>query len=170
VRGNHSIEVHQGWRTEESFQTAKNEVGLDQYQVRRYDAWYAHVTLTMTCPNRAVLDAVIDALVAFDERLRSRPQEQMLWDWDNTWLELTDEADSDAGGTIILGVAWYDRAFFEDRKVAWFGAMHQRIYQQIGVPLEQVEVSHYLAAEFATWTPEPTPAPQTTDVLTGATA
>jgi SRSO17 transposase len=32
---------------EESVQTAKNEVGLDNYQVRRYDAWYAHITLGM---------------------------------------------------------------------------------------------------------------------------
>jgi SRSO17 transposase len=36
------------WAVEESFQTAKNEVGMDQYQVRRYDAWYAHITLAMT--------------------------------------------------------------------------------------------------------------------------
>lgn len=35
------------WAVEESFQTAKNEAGLDQYQVRRYDAWYAHITLSM---------------------------------------------------------------------------------------------------------------------------
>ncbi len=35
------------WAIEDSFQTAKNEVGLDQYQVRRYDAWYAHITLAM---------------------------------------------------------------------------------------------------------------------------
>lgn len=35
------------WAVEESFQTAKNEVGLDQYQVRRYDAWYRHITLAM---------------------------------------------------------------------------------------------------------------------------
>jgi SRSO17 transposase len=35
------------WAVEETFQTAKNEVGLDQYQVRRYDAWYAHITLAM---------------------------------------------------------------------------------------------------------------------------
>jgi hypothetical protein len=35
------------WAVVESFQTAKNEVGLDQYQVRRYDAWYAHITLAM---------------------------------------------------------------------------------------------------------------------------
>ena len=28
------------WAIKECFQTAKNETGLDQYQVRRYDAWY----------------------------------------------------------------------------------------------------------------------------------
>jgi SRSO17 transposase len=33
------------WAIEESFETAKGEVGLDQYQVRRYDAWYRHITL-----------------------------------------------------------------------------------------------------------------------------
>jgi SRSO17 transposase len=35
------------WAVEEGFQIAKNEAGLDQYQVRRYDAWYAHITLAM---------------------------------------------------------------------------------------------------------------------------
>ncbi len=35
------------WAVGECFQTAKNETGLDQYQVRRYDAWYRHVTLAM---------------------------------------------------------------------------------------------------------------------------
>lgn len=35
------------WAIEESFQTAKGEVGLDQYQVRRWDGWYRHVTLAM---------------------------------------------------------------------------------------------------------------------------
>jgi SRSO17 transposase len=33
------------WAIEESFHTAKGEVGLDHYQVRRYDAWYRHITL-----------------------------------------------------------------------------------------------------------------------------
>jgi SRSO17 transposase len=36
------------WAVEETFQTSKNEVGLDHYQNRRYDAWYAHITLAMT--------------------------------------------------------------------------------------------------------------------------
>jgi SRSO17 transposase len=32
---------------EEAFQTGKGECGLDHYQVRRYEAWYRHVTLAM---------------------------------------------------------------------------------------------------------------------------
>jgi SRSO17 transposase len=35
------------WAIEETFQTGKGQVGLDQYQVRRYDAWYRHITLAM---------------------------------------------------------------------------------------------------------------------------
>jgi SRSO17 transposase len=35
------------WAIEETFQTAKNEVGLDHYQVRRYPGWYRHITLAM---------------------------------------------------------------------------------------------------------------------------
>ena len=35
------------WAIEESFQSAKGEVGLDQYQVRRWDSWYRHLTLAM---------------------------------------------------------------------------------------------------------------------------
>lgn len=35
------------WMIEECIQTAKNEAGLDHYQVRGYRAWYAHITLAM---------------------------------------------------------------------------------------------------------------------------
>lgn len=35
------------WRIEECFQQAKNEAGLDHYQVRAWRAWYAHITLAM---------------------------------------------------------------------------------------------------------------------------
>lgn len=35
------------WAIEECFQAAKNEVGLDQYQVRRFDGWHRHITLAM---------------------------------------------------------------------------------------------------------------------------
>jgi SRSO17 transposase len=35
------------WMVEECFQAAKNEAGLDHYQVRDYTAWYRHITLSM---------------------------------------------------------------------------------------------------------------------------
>ena len=44
------------WAVEECFQAAKDQVGLDHYQVRRYDAWYRHVTLVLVA--QAFLAAV----------------------------------------------------------------------------------------------------------------
>jgi SRSO17 transposase len=35
------------WVIEETIERAKGEVGLDQYAVRRYDAWYRSVTLAL---------------------------------------------------------------------------------------------------------------------------
>jgi len=35
------------WAIEESFGEAKGTVGLDQYEVRRWQAWYRHVTLAL---------------------------------------------------------------------------------------------------------------------------
>jgi SRSO17 transposase len=35
------------WHIEECSQQAKNETGLDHYQVRTWRAWHAHVTLSM---------------------------------------------------------------------------------------------------------------------------
>jgi SRSO17 transposase len=35
------------WAIEETFELGKGEVGLDDYEVRRYDAWYRHITLVM---------------------------------------------------------------------------------------------------------------------------
>jgi SRSO17 transposase len=35
------------WAIEESIQSAKGEVGLDQYEVRRWPGWYRHVTLAL---------------------------------------------------------------------------------------------------------------------------
>jgi SRSO17 transposase len=58
------------WAIEEGFQQAKNEVGLDHYEVRRWPGWYRHITLallahaflvvtrtTVTSGNRAKGDA-----------------------------------------------------------------------------------------------------------------
>jgi hypothetical protein len=51
------------WSVEETFQFAKNETGLDHYQVRKYTAWYRHITLSM-------LAAAFLAVTARAERVR----------------------------------------------------------------------------------------------------
>ncbi len=35
------------WTVEECFEAAKGEVGLDHYEVRRYEGWYRHITLSL---------------------------------------------------------------------------------------------------------------------------
>ncbi|WP_446226232.1 IS701 family transposase [Nocardia sp. IBHARD005] len=35
------------WAVEECFQAAKDQCGLDHYQVRKWDPWYRHITLAM---------------------------------------------------------------------------------------------------------------------------
>jgi SRSO17 transposase len=35
------------WAIEESFESAKGEVGLDHYEVRRWPGWYRHITLAL---------------------------------------------------------------------------------------------------------------------------
>lgn len=49
--GNHPIEVHHGWHSqesfEESFQAGKGRVGLDQHQVRRWTSWHRFTTLAL---------------------------------------------------------------------------------------------------------------------------
>lgn len=61
------------WAVEDCFQTAKTEVGLDHYQVRRYDAWYRHITLAMLAHTYLAVTAAIapKALAAASSRSRS---------------------------------------------------------------------------------------------------
>ena len=59
------------WAIEDSFQTAKGQVGLDHTQVRRYDAWYRHITLSIFA--HAFL-TVIRAAASRKGGLLSQPQ------------------------------------------------------------------------------------------------
>ena len=44
------------WAIEECFEEAKGHVGLDQYEVRRWDGWYRHITLANAGPCVSVRD------------------------------------------------------------------------------------------------------------------
>ena len=97
------------------------------------------------CPDAATAERCIASLRDSDERLRSRPDELMLWDWKSSYWE-PELNNPNGGGTVLLGVAWYDLDFFNDRRDAWFGAMHKRIYQDLGIPLENITVTHWVPA------------------------
>jgi SRSO17 transposase len=51
------------WGVEETFQFAKNETGLDHYQVRKYHAWYRHITLSMLAAAFLVVTAHTEHLI-----------------------------------------------------------------------------------------------------------
>ncbi|WP_433796998.1 hypothetical protein [Actinoplanes sp. CA-252034] len=74
----------------------------------------------------------------------------MLWDWDNTYVEF-DNPDTPGvgGGTVYLGVAWYDQEFFTERGGAGFSRMHRKVYEMIGIPESAITIEHFLCAEVA---------------------
>ena len=39
--------MHSAWQIEQGYKQVKGEVGLDHYEVRRWDAWYRHASLAM---------------------------------------------------------------------------------------------------------------------------
>jgi SRSO17 transposase len=72
------------WAVEECFQAAKTGTGLDQYRVRRYDAWYRHATLAMLAHAYLSVTAATapKALAAASSRSRSA-RSAVSW---HTWL------------------------------------------------------------------------------------
>ena len=42
-----SLWVYCDWLIEDCFEQAKGEVGLDEYGVRKWEAWQRHVTLSL---------------------------------------------------------------------------------------------------------------------------
>lgn len=64
---------------------------------------------TYYCPDEATARRCIEALEESDRRLRERPDELMLWDWQATYFE-AEQDNANGGGTVILGVACTTRS------------------------------------------------------------
>jgi hypothetical protein len=97
------------------------------------------------CPTSDIAASLIEALRVSDEKLRGLHDSLMLWEWNSTWLEQHPDGSSSA----LLRVAWYDREFYDERKSAWLGKMHRRIYEEIGIGLDDMSVTHWLLDEAA---------------------
>ncbi|MBL7491905.1 hypothetical protein I6A60_20245 [Frankia sp. AgB1.9] len=91
-------------------------------------------------PTDDALTRCIAALRASDEMLAARPDSS--YDWQATWVERS----SAGGGTVSFGVAWYDEAFFNDKRDAFLGPEHGELFARIGIPQGASTVSHWLAA------------------------
>ena len=61
------------WAVEESFETAKGEVGLDHYEVRSWAGWYRHITLAMLA--HAYLSAVRAVTADADAQKKRSPDQ-----------------------------------------------------------------------------------------------
>ncbi|MEU1813242.1 hypothetical protein [Micromonospora aurantiaca (nom. illeg.)] len=106
------------------------------------------------CSSWDQLEQLALAIQDSDERLRARPDDLMLWDWDNTYMQLDNPEDpTEGGGTILLGVAWYSIGFFIDRGGAGFSYMHQRLYERLGLSPDDITVQHFLCADVADFKP-----------------
>lgn len=104
---------------------------------------FAKSECTYHCRTAEIAAGVIEALRQSDDKLRARPEELMLWDWQSTWFK-ADPDSAEGGGWVLLGVAWYDPEFYADRSEAYLSVMHKRIYAGLGLSVADVEVVHYL--------------------------
>jgi SRSO17 transposase len=62
------------WTIESGFEEAKGEVGLDQYEVRSWTAWYRHITLAMWA--LALLTVMRAGMIAVEALKKSLPPPQ----------------------------------------------------------------------------------------------
>ena len=62
------------WTVESGVEEAKGEVGLDQYEVRSWTAWYRHITLAMWA--LALLTVMRAGTIAVEALKKSLPPPQ----------------------------------------------------------------------------------------------
>jgi len=67
------------WAIEECFASAKNETGLDHYQVRRYDAWHRHITLAMIAAAYLAVTAATSPKARPAWSLSPQPRSAVSW-------------------------------------------------------------------------------------------
>ncbi len=55
------------WSVEDSFEAAKGEVGLDEYEVRKWDGWHRHITLCLLAHAFLVVLVVMPSVAEQEE-------------------------------------------------------------------------------------------------------
>jgi hypothetical protein len=115
-------------------------VGEDQDPRRRgTKKLIAKSECRFVCPDDEILARCVEQIRLSDEHLRSRPADMILWDWQSTYVEKGDEP----GGTVVLGVAWYNETFFNERRDAYANPSHLAKYLNIGLAPGAITVTHW---------------------------
>jgi hypothetical protein len=94
---------------------------------------YAITKVEIAFDNEDSLRTCVRLLRWSDDRLRARPDQLILWEWQSSFRE---------GMTIHFGVAWYDREFFEKRKNAFMEPQHANYYAYFGAKPEDFKMEH----------------------------
>jgi hypothetical protein len=94
---------------------------------------YAVTHVQITFDNEDDLRKCVRLLRWSDERLRARPDQILLWEWDNSFRE---------NMTISFAVNWYDSQFFERRRDAFMEPRHASYYGQFGAKPEDFKLRH----------------------------
>ena len=95
------------------------------------------------CHDEKTLARCVEQIRLSDEHLRSRPEEQILWDWQSTYIEIPKEKKDYKGGDVVLGVAWYDEKFFKKNQKSFSNPLHLEKYKDIGLKKGAIIVTHW---------------------------
>lgn len=99
---------------------------------------YARTEVKITFTNERDLRQCVRLLRWSDERLRARPDQRILWDWQRTFRD---------GMTISFGVNWYNQDFFEARKDAFANPEHRGYYAMFGAQARDFVMNHVILIE-----------------------
>jgi hypothetical protein len=96
---------------------------------------YARTSVSLAFKNEHDLRECVRLLRWSDERLKARPDQLLLWDWNVTFRE---------GMEIQFGVNWYDKNFFELRKEAFQNPQHAAYYAAFGAKASDFKLNHQI--------------------------
>jgi hypothetical protein len=99
---------------------------------------YAHTHVEMKFDNEDDLIKCVRLLQWSDERMRSRKDPNILWEWTRGYR---------FDMSIYFTVSWYSKDFFEDNKDAFKNKEHANYYSKFGMHPSDIRVEHEILTQ-----------------------
>jgi len=90
--------------------------------------------IAITFDNDANLKACVSALQVSDVALALKGDSMYVW-----------ELVTVTGNTIMFGVSWYDKEYFDAKRDAFTSKEHSRIFEQFGATADDFFVQHFVS-------------------------